>query len=349
MGTTHTHEHNHAGQAEAHTHGHSHDESLEQHIHDHHLTHTHTPSVTHENQRKTLLALLLIFTFMIVEVIGGVVSGSLALLSDAGHMLTDSMSLALAYVAFRFSTRGPDGKRTFGYLRFEVLAGFINALTLFAIAVWIIYEAWQRLQQPPVILAGPMLIVAVLGLCINLLVLWIMTRGDTHNVNIRGAILHVVGDLLGSVGAILAAVVIYFTGWAPIDPILAVVVAILILRSAWTLLSKTTHILLEGAPADATPEKIEAGLRKAVPNLAEVHHIHVWQLTSGQVIATMQIRAQSDNNARFVVQQVKEKLHELFDIGHATVEIDWNTEMPADAEFFCNGHCCAYSAKQHRE
>jgi len=209
----------------SHSHHHGH--------HDHDHDHDHTPTVTSANERKVLLSFFLIFTFMVVEAVGGVLSGSLALLADAGHMLTDAAALALAYAAFRFGRRAADSKRTFGYLRFEVIAGFLNAVTLFGIVAWIVYEAWQRLSAPPVILAGPMMIVAVLGLLVNLVVLWIMTRGETDHVNVKGAILHVMGDLLGSVGAIVAAVVIYFTGWTPIDPILSVVVAVLILRSAW--------------------------------------------------------------------------------------------------------------------
>ena len=198
-------------QSHAHDHGHDHD-------HDH----DHTPTVTSANERKVLLSFFLIFGFMVVEAVGGVLSGSLALLADAGHMLTDAAALALAYAAFRFGRRAADSKRTFGYLRFEVIAGFLNAVTLFAIVAWIAYEAWERLQAPPVILAGPMMIVAVLGLLVNVLVLWIMTRGETDHVNVKGAILHVMGDLLGSVGAIVAAIVIYLTGWTPIDPILSV-------------------------------------------------------------------------------------------------------------------------------
>ncbi|WP_443197892.1 cation diffusion facilitator family transporter [Pseudoalteromonas sp. GABNS16G] len=225
-------------------------QSHDEHGHDH----DHTPKVTGANERKVLLSFFLIFGFMIVEAVGGVLSGSLALLADAGHMLTDAAALALAYAAFRFGRRPADSKRTFGYLRFEVIAGFLNAVTLFVIVAWIAYEAWERLQAPPVILAGPMMIVAVLGLLVNVLVLWIMTRGETEHVNVKGAILHVMGDLLGSVGAIVAAVVIYLIGWTPIDPILSVLVAALILRSAWKLLAKSIHILLEGAPEDASPE-----------------------------------------------------------------------------------------------
>src|SRR5690606_23286541 len=285
------------------------------HHHGHH-DHDHTPTVTSANERKVLLSFFLIFTFMVVEAVGGVLSGSLALLADAGHMLTDAAALALAYAAFRFGRRAADSKRTFGYLRFEVIAGFLNAVTLFAIVAWIVYEAWQRLSAPPVILAGPMMIVAVLGLLVNLVVLWIMTRGETDHVNVKGAILHVMGDLLGSVGAIVAAIVIYLTGWTPIDPILSVVVAILILRSAWKLLAKSLHILLEGAPEDATPEKLERGLMDSVAGLAAVSHVHVWQLTSGRTMATLHVRPNDDDEARLVVKRVEQALRGQFNIEH---------------------------------
>lgn len=297
------------------------------HSHDHHgHDHSHTPAVTGANERKVLLSFMLIFAFMIVEVIGGLLSGSLALLADAGHMLTDAAALALAYAAFRFGRRAIDARRTFGYSRFEVVAGFINAITLFAIVIWIVYEAWERFQQPQSVLAGPMLGVAIAGLLVNLLVFWILTRGDSEHVNIRGAALHVLGDLLGSVGAVAAGVVIYYTGWTPIDPILSVVVSLLILRSAWTLLGKSLHILLEGAPDDATPALIEHHLMQAVPGMAAVNHIHVWSITSGRVLATMHVRPHDDADARLVVRSVEHELKERFSIEHATVAIDWNDD-----------------------
>lgn len=302
------------------SHSHSHDH----HGHDH--THAHAPTVTGANERKVLLSFFLIFAFMIVEVIGGLVSGSLALLADAGHMLTDAAALALAYAAFRFGRRAVDARRTFGYSRFEVVAGFINAITLFAIVIWIVYEAWQRFQQPHAVLAGPMLGVAVAGLLVNLFVFWILTRGDSEHVNIKGAALHVLGDLLGSVGAVAAAVVIYYTGWTPIDPILSVVVSLLILRSAWTLLGKSLHILLEGAPDNAAPALIEHHLMQAVPGMAAVNHIHVWSITSGRVLATMHVRPRDDADARVVVRAVERELKSRFSIEHATVAIDWNDE-----------------------
>ncbi len=294
------------------------------HNHDHEHGHSHTPQVTASNERKVFIAFILTFTFMIVEVVGGVVSGSLALLADAGHMLTDSAALALAYAAFRFGRKAADEKRTFGYLRFEVVAGFINAITLFAIVVWIIYEAYQRLQRPSDVLAGPMLVVAVMGLLVNLFVFWYLTRGDSEHVNIKGAALHVMGDLLGSIGAIVAAIVIYFTAWAPIDPILSVIVSLLILKSAWSLLGKSLHILLEGAPDHISPRLVENYLLENVKGVTRVSHVHVWQITSGRVLATLHVRPTTDAEAKVVVQSVEKTLKSHFNIEHATVAVDWN-------------------------
>ncbi|KZX52491.1 cation diffusion facilitator family transporter [Qipengyuania flava] len=294
------------------------------HDHDHDHDHDHTPTITRDNERKVLLSFGLIATFMVVEVVGGLMSGSLALLADAGHMLTDAAALALAYAAFRFGQRAADARRTFGYLRFEVVAGLVNALLLFAIVGWIAYEAWERFQQPAPVLAGPMFGVAIAGLLVNVLVFWILTRGDSEHVNIKGAALHVMGDLLGSVGAVVAALVIYATGWTPIDPILSVLVSLLVLRSAWKLAAKSLHILLEGAPDGATPDMIERHLIERVPGIAKVSHVHVWSITSGRVLATLHVRPGNDADARAVVQAVERTLRADFEIEHATVAVDWN-------------------------
>jgi len=171
-----------------------------------------------------------------------------------------------------------------------------------------------------------MLGVALVGLLVNVIVFWILTRGDSEHVNIKGAALHVLGDLLGSVGAVAAAVVIYYTGWTPIDPILSVVVSLLILRSAWKLLGKSLHILLEGAPENATPEKIEHYLTTNVPGVAAVKHIHVWSITSGRTLATLHVRPEVDEDARKVVRAVEVALRTQFEIEHATVAIDWNDD-----------------------
>ncbi|MCO5157704.1 MAG: cation diffusion facilitator family transporter [Aquamicrobium sp.] len=301
-----------------------HDHHSHDHDHDHDHDHSHAPAVTGDNERKVLVAFFIIFSFMIVEAVGGYLSGSLALLADAGHMLTDAVALALAYAAFRFGRRAADARRTFGYARFEVIAGFINAITLFGIVVWIVYEAVQRFRHPVEILSGPMLAVAVAGLLVNVFVLWLLTRGDTEHVNIKGAALHVMGDLLGSVGAIVAALVIRFTGWMPIDPILSVLVSVLILRSAWKLLAKSGHILLEGAPDNAAPQEIERHLMEAVPGVATVSHVHVWLISSGRALATLHVRPAPGAEPRAVVEAVEHALAERFAIGHATIAIDWS-------------------------
>ncbi len=290
------------------------------HEHEHH---SYRGGEGHGNERTVLLGFLLTFSFMIVEAVGGYLSGSLALLADAGHMLTDAVALGLAWGAFRIGRRLADHKRTYGYMRFEVIAGFINALTLIGIVFWIGMEAYERFHNPSEILTGTMLIVAIIGLLVNLLVFKVLSHGDHDHVNIRGAILHVLGDMLGSIGAITAAIVIYFTGWTPIDPLLSIFVALLILRSAWALLRNSLHILLEGAPDNAQPEEIEKILMEHVGGLHSVHHIHVWSITSGKILATMEIRPELGANLPVLVEHVKEVLHEHFQIDHATVAIDW--------------------------
>ncbi|MEN3142885.1 cation diffusion facilitator family transporter [Ochrobactrum sp. WV_118_8] len=293
------------------------------HNHDDHAGHSHAPAVTNQNERRILISFFMILTFMVVEAIGGIVSGSLALLADAGHMLTDAIALGLAYVAFRLGRKAADGKRTFGYMRFEVIAGLVNALTLFGIVGWIMYEAYERFQQPGEVLAGPMFLVAVAGLLVNLFVLWYLTRGETDHVNVKGAVLHVMGDLLGSVGAIAAAIIIWYTNWTPIDPILSVVVSLLILRSAWALLKNALHILLEGAPDNADANDIAGWVESTVPGVEKVSHVHVWSITSGRTLATLQVKPRDGADILATVRQVAEGLKEKFKIEHPTVGIDW--------------------------
>lgn len=305
---------NHAANSHAHgDHDHGHD----------HAGHSHAPNVSAGNERAVLIGLLLTGTFMIAEVVGGVLSGSLALIADAGHMLTDTVALFLAWLGFRLGRRPADARRSFGYFRLEVLAGLINAMTLFALVGWIAYEAVQRFLDPHEVLAGPMLVVAVLGLVVNLVVFRILSTADPDHVNIKGAMLHVLGDLLGSVGAIVAALVIWLTGWMPIDPILSVLVSLLILRSAWALLMRTFNILMEGAPDGFDPARLQQGLVADVPGLAAVGHLHVWSLSSGQTMATLEIRLTPGADPAAVTRAVREKLKADHGVNHATIEVDW--------------------------
>lgn len=296
-------------------------------MHDHHhdhAGHSHAPTVSTGNERAVLIGLALTGSFMVAELVGGALSGSLALIADAGHMLTDSVALLLAWLGFRLGRRPADSRRSFGYARVEVLAGLVNALSLFALVGWIAYEAIQRLFAPEAVLAGPMFAVAVLGLIVNLVVLRVLSGADAGHVNIRGATLHVLGDLLGSIGAIVAAIVIWLTGWMPVDPILSLLVSLLILRSAWTLLGRTFNILMEGAPEGHDPEALKAMLVQHVPGLAGVGHLHVWSLSSGRSMATLEIALASGADPATVTQAVKRELSEHGEVFHATIEIDWS-------------------------
>jgi cobalt-zinc-cadmium efflux system protein len=311
----HDHSHDHG----EHSHG-EHDHSG--HDHDH-AGHSHAPKVSAGNERAVLIGLVLTGSFMIAELVGGYLSGSLALIADAGHMLTDTVALFLAWLGFRLGSRPADAKRSFGYARLEVLAGLLNAITLFALVGWIIYEAVNRLFAPQEVLAGPMFIVAMLGLLVNLGVFRILQSADNDHVNIKGASLHVLGDLLGSVGAILAAIIIWLTGWMPIDPILSVFVSLLILRSGWALLMRTFNILMEGAPEGFDSATLQNGLVEAVPGLARVSHLHVWSLSSGRTMATLDIVLDDGADPAIVTAAIKTALMADYDIGHSTIEIDW--------------------------
>ncbi len=275
------------------------------------------------NQRRVVFALVITSVFMLVEVAGGLLSGSLALLADAGHMLTDSMALGLAALAFHVSKRPADQRRTFGYQRSQILAAFVNGLTLLFIVGWILVEAAGRLLDPPDV-AGPlMLAVAAAGLLVNVASFAILHGGDQQNLNIRGAALHVAGDLLGSVAAIVAALVIIYTGWLAIDPLLSVAVAALILRSAWTLIRKSAHVLLEGAPDWLDVDAMREQLVASVPEISDIHHVHVWGLTPQHLMLTMHVKlAGPAGNPTDIIRRTKALLHAEYGIGHSTIEIE---------------------------
>ena len=290
-------------------------------------THAHTGHghVGDGRKGKLLLAFVLTAGMMVVEAFGGVWSGSLALLADAGHMLVDAMALLLAFMGAWLATRPADARRSYGYGRMEVLAGFVNAMTQLLLVVWIIYEALTRLLHPHAILSGTMLVIATIGLLVNMLVLRLL-RGHAHDdVNMAGAALHVLGDLLGSVAAIAAALAIRGFGWLWADPVLSMLVALLILNSAWRLLRRSTHILLEGVPDGMDSGEVEQVLRGADPCILGIHHLHVWQLASGSRMATLHVELHEDADAGRAMQLVHQILRERFAIQHVTVQVD-----PAD-------------------
>jgi len=273
--------------------------------------------------RRVVIALVLTGIFMVVEVIGGILSGSLALLADAGHMLTDTMALALAAVAFHVSKRPADTTLTYGYQRFQILAAFVNGLSLLLIVGWIFYEAVNRFIAPQEVMGETMLIVAVAGLVVNIISFTVLHGGDKENLNIRGAALHVAGDLLGSVAAIVAAVIIIYTGWMQIDPILSIAVAILILKSAWVLVKRSAHVLLEGAPEWLDIDVMREHLIEKIPEVASIHHVHVWGLTPQDLMLTMHVCVSTQpKNPTDIIRRVKAQLREEYGIGHSTIEIE---------------------------
>lgn len=270
-----------------------------------------------------MIALVLTSTFMVVEIVGGIISGSLALLADAGHMLTDTMALLLAAMAFHVSKRPPDGKLTYGYQRFQILAAFVNGISLLAIVGWILFEAVRRFVSPRDILGETMLIIAAAGLLINLVSFAVLHTGDKENLNIRAAALHVAGDLLGSIAAIVAAIVIIYTGWTLIDPILSVAVAFLILKSAWALVKRSGHVLLEGAPDWLNVETMQEQIVAAVPGVAGIHHVHVWGLTPQQLMLTMHVTLNEPVDSQSnVIRSVKSFLKSEYGVGHSTIEVE---------------------------
>lgn len=278
-------------------------------------------SHTSNNERKIAIAAMLTGSFMFAEVFGGIVSGSLALIADAGHMLTDFASLVLAWFAFRLARRPTDWKRTYGFDRFSVLAALVNGLSLFAIAIWITFEAIRRFSDPPEILGGLMLWVALAGLLVNVLAFWMLTRGESNNLNIRAATLHVAGDLLGSVAALVASLVIIYTGWTPIDPILSVFVVLLILKSAYKVIMESTHILLEAAPAGFDSREVARILVEEIEDVASIDHVHAWSVTQDRPMATMEVRLQPKADAYKAKQAIRSIIGEQFKIEHVTIEI----------------------------
>ncbi len=284
-----------------------------------HAGHSHAST----NENRTFWAAILTCGFMLAEAIGGLLSGSLALLADAAHMLTDGAALALAWVGFRLARRPPDKKRTYGFDRFQILFAFANGLTLIALVVWITYEAIDRLFQPVEVLGGPMLAVAILGLLVNIGAFYLLHGADRENLNIRGAMLHVLGDLLGSVAAIVAAFVILLTGWMPIDPILSVFVVLLILRSAVRLVAESTHILIEGAPSADLVKQVSQDIVNEIDAVEDVHHLHIWSLTQERPLATLHARVRRGMPTVPVASEIVYLLQTKHGIGHVTVQIEF--------------------------
>ncbi len=273
------------------------------------------------DRRALMVVFALTAGFMVVEAVGGLVTGSLALLADAGHMLSDAFSLGLALFAVWLAGRPATPNRSFGYKRAEILAALANGTTLVAISIWIFVEAYQRLWEPPEILGGWMLAVATLGLLVNVAGVLILSRSGGESLNLQGAMRHVLADVLGSAGAIVAALVILTTGWRYADPLISALIGLLVLASSWRLLRESTNILLEGTPRGIDAEDVGRKMAGA-PGIQEVHDLHIWTITSGFPALAAHVLVGHDEDCHARRRELEDLLKHEYGIEHTTLQVD---------------------------
>jgi cobalt-zinc-cadmium efflux system protein len=285
------------------------------HGHDHDHAHDQGDSV-----RRLWIALSVTGVFLVAEVVGGILSNSLALLADAGHMLTDVAALGLSLFVAWFSRRPETDRRTYGYLRLEILAAFVNGATLLLLSAWILIEAVLRFGSPEPISGGLMLLVAVIGLLVNVVAAWTLHPSQGGSLNIRGAYLHVLSDLLGSVGTVAAALLVSYGGWLVADPIASVFVTLLILRSAWRLVRESVDVLLESTPAHISLGAVRAQL-EAIPGVESVHDLHVWTVTSNHIAMSAHAIVRSPERQQHVLEHALDAMR-LFGIHHVTIQLE---------------------------
>lgn len=289
-------------------HGHSHD-------HDHH----HGKGA---NKKALLISLVIITGFLIVEVIGGILTNSLALLSDAGHMLSDSSALFLSLIAMYFAAKPPSPSKTYGFYRFEILAALLNGVTLVLISIYIFWEAYERLLSPPEVASLSMMGIAFVGLLANIAAAFVLMRGDyKNNLNVRSAFLHVLGDMFGSFGAIVAGFLMWQFGWYIADPIISIVVGLLIITSAWRVTKESINILMEGTPSTIDTALVTAALA-GIPGVKSVHDLHIWTVTSGFDSLTCHLHVEDDIPSYPVLREAIQLLKQKFSITHATIQIE---------------------------
>lgn len=258
---------------------------------------------------------------MLVEVVGGLWTGSLALLSDAAHMMTDAGGLALALIAIRFAERPATPQNTYGYVRMEVLSALANAVVLLLLTVYILYEAYKRFLDPPEVLSGPMLLVAIAGLIINLISMRLLSAGSSESLNVKGAYFEVLADMLGSLGVLVAALVIMFTGWQLADPIIGAAIGLFIVPRTWILLKQATHILMEGTPAEIDMSLLEKKLL-SIPGVTGAHDLHVWTLTSGVDAMSGHLVVSDMAKSRDVLAAAHDAMKAEFKINHLTIQVE---------------------------
>jgi cobalt-zinc-cadmium efflux system protein len=285
------------------------------HSHDHHHHHR-------EGSKKALLAVLVLTSaYLVAEVLGGLLTNSLALLADAGHMFTDAAALALSFGAMWLASHPPTPERSFGYYRMEIVAALVNGASLFVVAGAIFWEALKRLGTPPEVDSVPMLLIAAGGLVINLIGAYILSRSAKDNLNVKGALAHVIGDALGSVAAIVAGLLMWQFGWCLADPIVSALVGLLILKSAWGLVTMSVDILIQATPLHIDPARV-TDLILDEPGVLSTHDLHIWTVTSGMFSLTCHVVVDDVQASQKVLCSLKDRLHEEFHIDHATIQIE---------------------------
>jgi cobalt-zinc-cadmium efflux system protein len=302
---SHAHQHSHSDHAHPHTH-------WGEHHHDH---------LRGASQRTLLIVLSLTFGYMLAEAIGGYLANSLALLSDAGHMLTDVAALALALFAIRFASRPATPRKTYGFYRLEILAALVNGVTLIVLSLLICVEAYHRLRAPEQAQGWTMIWISAGGLAVNLVSAWLLSRSHHESLNVRGAFLHVLGDLLGSVAAIAAGVMIIWRGWAWADPVFSVVISLLIIYSSWRLVADAVNVLLEGTPSHINAAAVEEAVR-TVSGVRAVHDLHIWTITSGRHAVTAHVVINDARESYRILREVRELLAERFALTHSTIQVE---------------------------
>ncbi|PZQ99660.1 MAG: cation transporter [Cereibacter sphaeroides] len=299
--------------------------------------HSHAPAVPQggtaaaRHKKRIALALGLTLSFMTVEVIGGLWTGSLALLADAAHMMTDAGGLALALVAIRFAERPATPQKTYGYVRAEVLSALTNAVVLLLVTVYILYEAYQRFLEPPEILGWPMLLVACVGLGVNLISMRLLSAGSQESINVKGAYFEVLSDMLGSLGVILAAVIVVLTGWTLVDPLIGAAIGLFIIPRTWILLRQAINILMEGTPPEVDMSLMEARL-KSIPGVTAVHDLHVWTITSGLDAMSGHLIVADMAQAKAVLAAASAAMRDDFKLSHVTIQIEDAAHRAAEGE-----------------
>jgi len=284
------------------------------------------------NKRRLAIVFGLTTTYMLAEAIGGLLTGSLALLADAGHMLTDAGALGLALFAIRYAERPATSQKSFGYYRAEVMAALVNAAVLLLISIYILYEAWQRFANPPEVMSWPMLIIAAIGMVVNFVGMRLLSGSAGGSLNMKAAYLEVLSDTLGSFAVIAASIIILTTGWYMADPIFGAVIGLFIVPRTWKMLKETAHVLMEGVPANVNLETVKQEMLK-IPGVVTVHDLHVWTLTSGLDSMSAHVCVEDPTQGVTIVGELRQMLDQHFGISHTTIQVEDRECRPSNLRF----------------